>query len=238
MTCAGKGRIHGSLVPERPGEADVVGCDVVDGGLRGGRGRRVDDRGQYVVVDVDECSGRLGLPERLGDDERNLVAHVTHAALGDDRVLGLLHRGAVGRDDEPPAGQAADRRHILAGEDAEHSRRRARRIGVDAADAGVRVGAAHKEGVALARQCDVVGVLAAPGQESVVLAPLDRAADVGSRGRAHLEALLNVPWPSRPARRHARCSDSPCSGRNCRRAPCGSPPRCRAGGASRGRSRS
>ena len=61
VRCLGEGRIDGRLIAEGPGIALVVGRDIVDRGrslLQ--RIHRIDDGGQYVVVDVDQFCGIFG----------------------------------------------------------------------------------------------------------------------------------------------------------------------------------
>jgi hypothetical protein len=54
---------------------------------------------------------------------------------------------------------------------------------VNALDVGVRVGAAHEDGVALRLHRDVVGVVARTGQKAVVLFAAQGFADVGKFGK-------------------------------------------------------
>jgi hypothetical protein len=65
-----------------------------------------------------------------------------------------------------PQGRPPDGLEVLAGEDADHARRLGGGGGVDALDAGVRIGRAQEEGVGLPGQRDVVGVLALAGEEA------------------------------------------------------------------------
>ncbi len=68
----GERRVDRRLVAERPRVALVARRRVVD--LRRARLQRVDavdDRGQHVVVDVDQLGRVLRLVERLGDDQRD-----------------------------------------------------------------------------------------------------------------------------------------------------------------------
>ena len=118
------GRLEGGvgrgLVAELPLEDRVVGRDLVDlrGALRCARGGVGDGR-QLLVVDDDRLGRVLGLRQRLGDDDGDVVADVAHLALGQRRVRARLHRRAVLGMDHPAADQAADLvgREVLAGED-------------------------------------------------------------------------------------------------------------------------
>ena len=240
-----EGGIGGAPVADRPGVADVVLGDGVHRGGGGARRGGVDHRRQFLVVDLDQRGGVLGLLQGLGDHDCDLVADVAHLLLGEQRVLRLLHRRAVDAGDQPAAGQAAHRRGVGAGEDVEHAGGRLRGGDVDRPDAGVRIGRAQEVGVGLALEGDVVGVLAVAGQEAVVLAAADRLADEACGGCVHVRVPwrfassgrrgLRGPCRGRPAGRRARCSGTRCSGRSCRRAARGSRVRCRAGGCGPGR---
>ena len=117
--------------------------------------------------------------DRLGDDQRDLVADVAHLALRQHRMRRLLHRRAVLAVDQPAAGQAADLGvgQVGAGEDVDDAGRLLRRVELDRADARVRMRRAQEHAVGLARQHDVVGVLAVAGEEAPVLAPAQALAD-------------------------------------------------------------
>ncbi|MCY1357449.1 hypothetical protein D9M69_439430 [compost metagenome] len=104
----GEGGIGGGLVAVAPGVAGV-GRHVVVHQRRRRRGiGGADHGGQLFVVDLDLLGGVARLLQRLGDDQRHLVAHVAHLALCDHRVRRLFHRRAVDAVDQPAAGQAAD----------------------------------------------------------------------------------------------------------------------------------
>ena len=203
-----EGGLGARLVADAPVVALVVRRLVVHGaaGAEGAGG--VDHRGQHLVVDVDQRRGGTGLLDRLGHDHGHAVADVAHLAVGQHRVLGLLHRRAVQAVDQPAAGQAADGLEVLAGEDAHDPRGLGGGRGVERLDARMRVRRAQEGGVGLARQGDVVGVLALTGQEAGVLAPLDRLADEALacvHGVLLLVNLWNSGWvglrPGRPSRR-------------------------------------
>ncbi len=172
-------RLHRRLVAVAPVVADVVRHLVVHG--RADRGRRldVDDRRQLFVVDLDQLGRVLGLQIRLGHDQRDLVADVAHLALRQHRMAGLLHRRAVLAVDQPAAGQAADLGvgQVGASEDVQHAGRLQRRVELDGADARMRVRRAQEDGVGLAVQRHVVGVLAVAGEKALVFAPAQALAD-------------------------------------------------------------
>src|SRR6476620_10462509 len=66
---------------------------------------------------------------------------------------------------------------ILAGENTEHARHGARRIGVDCDNAGVRVGRSHERGKDLAVEGDVVAEAALAGDQPQVFLTAHRLAD-------------------------------------------------------------
>jgi hypothetical protein len=168
------------LVAVAPVVADVVRHAVVhERPARVRRARRIDRRGQLVVIDLDEFGRVLRLLHRFRDDERDLIAHVQHLVVRDDGMRRLVHRRAVGAVDEPAARQAADvlARHILAGKYADHARRLHRGIDIDALDFRVRMRRAQEYAVALLRHDDIVGVLARARQEAIVFLAFDAGAD-------------------------------------------------------------
>jgi hypothetical protein len=168
------------LVADAPVVTQVVSGFVVHrqaGGRKALRGGGVDHRRQFVVIDGDQRRRGLRLVQRFGHHHRHPVAHVAHLAIGQHRVLGLLHRRTIEAVDQPAAGQAADGLEVLAGEDAQHAGRGGGGRGVQAFDAGVGIRAAQKVGMGLALQRDVVGVLALAGEEAAVFTAFDRLAD-------------------------------------------------------------
>jgi hypothetical protein len=167
------------LVAQRPHVAGVVRGDLVNGGRSGlPRPGRRDDRGQHLVIDFYQLGRVLGLGERLRDDHRDVVADIPHLALGEQRVLRLLHRLRVDVGDEPPARQSPDRvRKIGAGIDGHHARGGFRPCAIDPPDGRVRVRRAQEPRVGLPVQRYVVGVSAAAGQKAIILFALDSRAD-------------------------------------------------------------
>ena len=137
-------------IAEMPIVAEIAGRFAVD--LRGARLKRrgwVDRRGLLDIVDLDQLGGVAGLPERLGDDDGDLVADVADPVGNERRVRRLDHRRAVLRVDLPAAGQPADsvRGHVLSGIDGHDTRGRGGRGGIDAGDPRIGVRAAQDVGV-------------------------------------------------------------------------------------------
>ncbi len=171
---AGETGVARRLVAGLVQEAEVVRHLVPDRRCaRRQRGRRVGDRGQDLVVDLDELGGVLRLVQRLRDDGGDGIAHVLDASHR-QRPVGRHEAGAaVGTLARHARGEVAEAGldHVLAGEDAEHARRLERHGGVDPADARGGVGRAQHVEMGLARQVDVVGVAPEAAQEVEILRP-------------------------------------------------------------------
>ena len=141
------------VLDEAPVEAEVRGGLVVDlrrAGLGEG-GAHVDDGGQLLDLELDRLGGVAGLGQRLGDDGGDGVADVADLALGEDRVLRLLHQLAEAVGDLPAAGDAADGGEVGGGEDLEHAGHRRGGGGVELRDPAVRHVRAQEVDVGLVR---------------------------------------------------------------------------------------
>ena len=183
-----EGGIDLGLVAEVPLVDGVVGRLGVDLRLTGIlRGRHVDGGRQHLVVDGDLLGRVLGLRQRLGDDDCNVIADVAHLALGQRGMRTRLHGRAVLGVDHPAADQAADLvlGDVLAGEDGETAGRGQRGARVDLLEGCVRVRRAHEIGPGLAGAIDVVGVLPLAGDEPLVFLAL--------YGRPHAGVGHGVP---------------------------------------------
>ena len=174
--------------------------------LRLGRARRIGHRRQHAVVDDDRLGRVARLRQRLGDDDRNVVADIADLALGERRMRTGPHRRAVLVVNHPAADQPADLvgGEVVAGEDPQHTRHRSSGLGVDLFQRGVGMRRAQEIGVGLARPVDVVGVAALAGDEAVVFLAADGSADSGG-GHGFLLAVEQdqrekpVPTFSHPA---------------------------------------
>ena len=103
---------------------------------------------------------------------------------------------------------------VLAGEDAEHARQGARGGGVDGADAGMRVRAAHHHRVGLPLQAEIVGEAPLAGEEAQILLAAQRLADGLELGGVELLhdvpiVPIHLPAPAgrRQHRRTGRCCE-------------------------------
>ncbi len=195
---------------------------------------RVDDRGQRLVLDVDQRERVVGRVLVGRDHERDLLA------LEADLVAGEHGLRVVGDRRHP---REAERLEVLGGDDGGDVRVRERRRGVDRDDLRVRVRAAQDRAVDHPRQLDVVEVGALAADEARVLLALqpaeaDRA--LGGRARKVLDrrpcsGLLSrrglvlggpadgaddvlVARAAADRRRRSRCGSRARSGRGSRRA--------------------
>ncbi len=171
------------LVAERPVEGHVAGGVLVDlGRTLVGRPLGVDRCRQRLVLHLDQLGGVGGGVAALGHHHRHSVADVAHGVDGEDRMGWGLQVGQQPSHRDHAAGLAL--LDVLAGEDRHHPRRGRRLVGFDPGDAGVGVRAAHDDRVQHAGQDQVVGVLAAAGDQSGVFPALDRGSE-----HAHLRHL-------------------------------------------------
>jgi hypothetical protein len=138
-----------------------------------------------LVVDRDR--GRRVFREitALGDDERHRLARVAHLVLGERHLRALVEERALDRrrrhQQWPGLPVVAE---VLRGIHGEHAFVLARPRYVDAADARMRVRAAHECGVQHSRKLDVVDEKRAARKEARVFIPGNRGAEVPG---GHLE---------------------------------------------------
>ena len=149
---------------------------------------RVENRGERLVVDLDEPERRLRDRRRLRRDHGDLVADEADLAVEDELVVGGRLRAPLPRlgDD--------DARDVLPGEDRLHPGEAARPRGVDGPDAGVRMRAPQHLGREHPGQVVVVREEGPPGDEPDAV-----------HAAAVLVDLVEVPLPAhrRAPRRRA-----------------------------------
>ena len=206
MFRGGEGRIGCGLVAEVPVVDRVARRGVMDLRLtRLRRARRVGDRGQLRILNLDLFRGVSRLRISIRDDDGDVIAHVAHLALGERWMGARLHRRAVLRMDHPAADEAADLigRDVVAGEDRNHAQRLEGGGKVDFVDCRVGVRRAEKIREGLAVTIDVVDIMALAGDEPDVLCSFDRGAECC---HAH---DVSLPWDGIEAsllfRRLRRC---------------------------------
>ena len=167
---AGEDGIRFGLVAGFPVEDVVVGAafEVVANdrsarihGLAG-----VDDRRQYVVLDLDQFEGVAGRIAVFGDDERHLLALKAHL-VGDENGLNVHRQGRR-------PGQA-ECLQVAAGDHGEHLGVREGLGRVDRDQPGVGDGSAQNGTVQHAGQHDVVDVVALAAHEARVFLALHAA---------------------------------------------------------------
>ena len=139
------------------------------------RREEIDRRRPRLVVDAHPRRGVLGQIAIGGDHGGDGLTDMAHGRPGQQRLLGLDIAGQRGPRNDTVAGDEG----ILAGDDRDDAGRRRRGRGVDAAQVGVSMEAAHESDVQEPRQLDVARVAAVARQQPPVLA----AADGGAEGR-------------------------------------------------------
>ena len=168
--------LDAALALELPRVA-AVRLDVVVDERRavGERRLRIGHGRQRLVLDLDELGGVLGRGAAGRDDDRDAVADVARLVRRERQVQRRLR--VLGR--QPRARQAAVPLlgEVVAGPGGDHVRVRKGRRDVDAADARVRVRAAHDGEVDHAGQAHVVDPLRLAADERQIFLALDRDAD-------------------------------------------------------------
>ncbi len=174
MVGLGEGGIDRALVAGLVAERLVAGIVVPHRRrARRQRGLGAGHRRQHLVVDLDQLGGVLGRVQRLGDDEGDGIADIAHALARQQR----LQADEGGRAAAPLARHHGRERaepapaQILAGQDADHARRRSRPAHVDPGDARRRVRRAQHQAARLVRRLEVIDI--APGaleQPKILLA--------------------------------------------------------------------
>ena len=143
--------------------------------------RRINDGGQFAIVDIDLFAGIAGLCQRLGDHHRHRIADMADLTAGQRRMRRHFHRRAVLGMDHPATDQIADLVGCELGavQNGEHARHARSLLAVDRFDGGVRVRRANEVSVSLARPIDVVGVVTLAGNETLVFLAAHRGANPG-----------------------------------------------------------
>ena len=182
-----------ATLPAKPSctsSVDVLGVDVVG------------DRGQRLVVDVDQLGRVLGEVAALGDDERDRIADEADLALGERRPRRV---GDVPADDRVPGSRTSGLRSSAQNTACTPSSASAGRR-VDAEDARPGERAAHEAGVQHPGPHDVVDEGALAGEQALVLDPVHAGPRVargcGWQGPlVHAERLCS-PGPSQGQQLH------------------------------------
>ncbi len=136
-------------------------------------GGRVDEGRQLVDLDGHPLGGVGRLLRRVGDDERDGLAHVADAPAREHRMRDGRELGALAADER----ERREALHLRCGQDRPDARTRPRGVRVDAEQAPVRVHAADEGGVEHPGQAQVADVLRLAAEEALVLGARQRPAD-------------------------------------------------------------
>ena len=134
------------------------------------RRHRIDDRGQRLVVDVDELERVVRLIRRFGDDDADDVADVADEVA---RAAAVCRHLQVRVGQQPRARHRLQRVNFRAGEDGDDAGRALRARRVDACDARVCMRAAQHRGVHHVGQREIVGVGRRARDEPRIFAALE-----------------------------------------------------------------
>ncbi len=159
-----------------------------------GRPAAVRHGGKHVVVDRDQRRRVLGKIAVVGQDQRDRLADVRHLPVGEgEGPVAVERRPGIGVAQHPTLGE--DRREIVEREHRAHPRQRQRGMGVDPADRGVRVGAAHERRLPGAGVRDVVDETSLAGEQGLILEARNARSDQSTHRRR-----VSPTWPWRPWR--------------------------------------
>ena len=158
----------------------------------------VDDGRQLLPFDGDALGCIFGQCPGLRHDHDDGLAGPAGAVDRHGMLRRRLHAGKAGERADPGPGAALGQ--LGAGHHQRHARLLPGLGGVDAEDACVRVRAAHEGGMQHARQDDVVGVAAAPGDGAHGAGPRQRAPHIAvglGEGRVQASVGHGVAGPRR-----------------------------------------
>ena len=140
----------------------------------------VGDRRLGAVLDVDQVERIFRDVTVVGHHERNRFADVAHAVVR-ERVLQVAIE-SIERC-QPDRYRLRDRGDVGPGVDGNHAGQGECTRGIDAEDAGMRMRAAHHDGMQLARTLQVIDEGRAAGQEARILLARKRPADLRATRR-------------------------------------------------------
>jgi len=150
----------------------------------------IGHRRHRLDIDRNGLQRILGQSRRVGDDDGQRLAHITHLAVGNDRLFeapDFRRRIVTQRNGRHLADIGGRNDRMNAGP-------RQRDRGIDRADAAVRDRASQDRGMQHAFAVQIVDVLPTSREEAQILQPLDRAADEQIAGalssRAHMTMLV------------------------------------------------
>ena len=163
-----------------PIENKIAGNVVEE--LRGASCNRrpgVGDGRQRLIIDVDRFGGVARDDQSLGHDEGDRLADMAHFAEREQRTRRVVARRAIAIGERYETGNVAETLSldVFAGAHEQHARQTPRRRCIDAGDARMGHRRAQHEGMRHARQRDVVGIAAMPGDQPQILVPTHGLAD-------------------------------------------------------------
>ena len=183
-------RIHLRLVADRRVEDDIAGR-VSPHERRAVFQRRADvrDRGFRRPVDDDRFRRVPRLSRRVRDDERHRLPDISRGSARENRPGRLRPLAAVAIVDGREARHVAEMSHIVAGQDEPHARHGA--SGAKIGDREIRMGVRAPQGDRVEARLgrEIVGVAAAPGDETLILDPANRLADAEFHGRKRIHGM-------------------------------------------------
>ncbi len=173
----------------------------IEHGRVGPRGRlHVGQRGQRLVVHLDQLAAVLGHRAAAGQHHGHDLAHVARLVPAQRELVGLLHGdghagGQAGRDRAEERQRLHPALEIGEGEHVGHAGQPPGRVGADGRDARVRVRAAHEGDVEHPGQLDVVHEAALAAEVAGVFLASDRCSEVlGAHASLGGSCLLLLPF--------------------------------------------
>ncbi len=166
---------HGLAVAFRPVDGKVAGRLIMQIDVSACQGKL---RGQVLDIEFDQFGRVTRLVVCFGHDQRDRLAHITHAALGKNGVLGIGRLAAVAvlhhRGAKPPGQTACVQ--IIRRQYEVNARRLARLGHVEPGDPAMRHRRPQHEGMQRPIGDDIVKIPAMTGDEPGILESLDRLA--------------------------------------------------------------
>ena len=178
------------------------------------RGFAIGRPRQDIEIDLHQRRRVLGVVAGIRDNKRDRLAGKTDLAVFEQSLLERLRNRGV-RHLERHRHIAQVFGQIGGGINRNDTGPGFRRGGIDASDLGVAVGRADERRLQHARQVEIVGIAAAPGQQAWIFQPRDPRAEHFSTHETTLRLFPApaVAWPH-PGRRQ-RFPDIRCTGTDC-----------------------
>ena len=172
-------------LPHREFADEIGGEMLVNDGAAGDRRRGIDHRRQGIEIDLGQFQRILGGGAAVGDDDGERLADMARLVMREQRLLRIedlvLHQGApFARQRKLSIGRRRQELQQIGAVQGVGDAGRGAHLGeIDRADARMRQGASDEGHMQHARQSEIGDELALPGQQALVLAPLEPAPDEG-----------------------------------------------------------